>query len=477
MNHTSNTAAGMTAFLDAEMIPPLAAERWAQSASTVDGDRYPASTGPRGAGPAATGRRPPIADTNWVMLLFLMWAAITPVRATEVSYNANGATSGTVPAAQTKTYNEAVTLATNSGNLARPGYTFVGWNTAANGSGTDYAVSTNYNVNAPVTLYAKWTAAADNEHGISGEWEMESEANGRLMVSTLTFASGARGAITGKWGSTDLSNMKFDGRKLTFVRTMKFGDQEFSMNFAGIWKAGKVIAGTVSNDQGEFMIIGIHRHEDPAPVGQWDLSYRYGDQDMTAKLAVSQNARGAIDAKWTSQRDESALSGFKVSGGVLTFARKIKFNDKEFETTFECRFAGDKLTGRAKSERGEIPVTGQRRGGALVGKWELTSTSDRGPRRNLLTIRGDLSGRYETFGEIPIQDPKLEGSEIPIQDLKLEGNQVSFKVVTTFQGQTREPTFNGTLDGNTLKGQITSQNGTREVTGKKVGGPWALFWE
>jgi uncharacterized repeat protein (TIGR02543 family) len=396
------------------------------------------------------------------------------VGAYTVRYHANGAMSGAVPAAQTKTHNVALTLATNSGNLARPGYTFAGWNTAANGSGTDYAVSTSYNVNAPVTLYAKWTAAADD---ISGEWEMESEVNGRQMVSTLTFAPGAGGAITGKWGSTDLSNVKFDGRKLTFVRTMKFGDQEFSMNFAGIMKAGKVIAGTVSNDQGEFMIFGIRRHADPAPVGQWDLSYRYGDQDMTAKLAVSQNARGGLDAKWTSQRDESAVRNFKAAGGVLTFTRKIKFNNNEFETTFECHFAGDMLTGTNKSERGVIPVTGQRRGGALIGKWELTSTSDRGTRRNLLTIRGDLSGRYETFGEIPIQDLKLEGSEIPIQDLKLEGNQVSFKVVTTFQDQTRESTFKGTLDGNTLKGQITSQNGTREVTGKKVGGPWALFWE
>ena len=144
MNHTSNTAAGMTAFLDAEMIPPLAAEPQAQSASRVDGDRYPASTGPRGASPAATGRRPPIAVTNWIMLLFLMLAAITPVRATEVSYNANGATTGTVPAAQTKTQDVPLTLRANSGNLARPGYTFVGWNTAADGTGDSYAAGASY---------------------------------------------------------------------------------------------------------------------------------------------------------------------------------------------------------------------------------------------------------------------------------------------------------------------------------------------
>ncbi|MDD3862033.1 MAG: FISUMP domain-containing protein, partial [Candidatus Gracilibacteria bacterium] len=39
----------------------------------------------------------------------------------------------------------------------KTGYTFDGWNTAANGSGTDYAEGENYTANVGVTLYAKWT--------------------------------------------------------------------------------------------------------------------------------------------------------------------------------------------------------------------------------------------------------------------------------------------------------------------------------
>ncbi len=74
-----------------------------------------------------------------------------------------------------------------------------------------------------------------------------------------------------------------------------------------------------------------------------------------------------------------------------------------------------------------------------------------------MIVRGDLSGRYETFG-----------GEIPVKDLKLEGNQVSFKVMMGFGDQAQEREFKGTLDGKTLKGQIASQNGTREVTGKKI---------
>ncbi|TWI62665.1 putative repeat protein (TIGR02543 family) [Desulfobotulus alkaliphilus] len=73
-----------------------------------------------------------------------------------VTYNANSATSGTAPDTQTKTHGQNLTLATNSGNLARTGYTFAGWNTAADGSGTDYGEGATYTENAPLSLYVRW---------------------------------------------------------------------------------------------------------------------------------------------------------------------------------------------------------------------------------------------------------------------------------------------------------------------------------
>lgn len=74
-----------------------------------------------------------------------------------VSYNSNEATGGTVPSDQTKIEGIDLTLATNSGNLVRTGYAFAGWNTAADGSGTDYAEGATYTADVGVTLYAKWT--------------------------------------------------------------------------------------------------------------------------------------------------------------------------------------------------------------------------------------------------------------------------------------------------------------------------------
>ena len=94
--------------------------------------------------------------------------------------------------------------------------------------------------------------------------------------------------------------MKFDGQKLTFVRTMRFGDQEFSMNFAGTLKDGK-LTGNLSSDQGDIPVTGARKKPKSPVLGQWDLKYQIGDRDVTAKLIVSQKPDGTLEAKWTSE--------------------------------------------------------------------------------------------------------------------------------------------------------------------------------
>ena len=75
-----------------------------------------------------------------------------------VTYDGNGNTSGTAPTdANVYTSGETVTVLGNTGSLVKTGYTFDGWNTAADGSGTDRAVSSTFNITTNTTLYAKWT--------------------------------------------------------------------------------------------------------------------------------------------------------------------------------------------------------------------------------------------------------------------------------------------------------------------------------
>ncbi len=79
-----------------------------------------------------------------------------------ISYNPNGAESGIVPASQHGDEETAQAIQSNTGNLAKSGYLFDGWNTAANGSGTNFAPGTSYK-GKNITLYAKWAAIYNYE--------------------------------------------------------------------------------------------------------------------------------------------------------------------------------------------------------------------------------------------------------------------------------------------------------------------------
>jgi len=55
-----------------------------------------------------------------------------------------------------------VTIRNNFAELARPGFTFAGWNTRGDGSGTAYAAGDNFTMpDAPVFLFAQWTTLGE----------------------------------------------------------------------------------------------------------------------------------------------------------------------------------------------------------------------------------------------------------------------------------------------------------------------------
>lgn len=90
-----------------------------------------------------------------------------------VTYDANDADDGTIPAVSGTKYasGATVTVATNSGTLTRTGYSFAGWNTEPDGSGITYIAGTGtFNISDDVTLYAEWTPVALT-FSTAGNWE------------------------------------------------------------------------------------------------------------------------------------------------------------------------------------------------------------------------------------------------------------------------------------------------------------------
>lgn len=73
-----------------------------------------------------------------------------------VTYSANGGI-GTIPNVQTVEKGKSVTLPSGRG-MNKSGFVFAGWNTKANGTGTNYNAESSYVVYGNITLYAKWNS-------------------------------------------------------------------------------------------------------------------------------------------------------------------------------------------------------------------------------------------------------------------------------------------------------------------------------
>ena len=74
-------------------------------------------------------------------------------KAYDLSYDLNGSEDETAEFAAVTIVTEAEVTAEQP---VRKGYSFVGWNTAKDGSGTSYAAGDKVELSAPVTLYAQW---------------------------------------------------------------------------------------------------------------------------------------------------------------------------------------------------------------------------------------------------------------------------------------------------------------------------------
>ena len=112
---------------------------------------------------------------------------VGPVSST-VTFDGNGSTSGAT-AAQTS----AVSAALTSNGFSKTGYTFSGWNTAANGSGTAYANGATYSFSSSTTLFAQWTANGGGGGGSTPSASLSLSATQGQLVAGSSVAIVASG--------------------------------------------------------------------------------------------------------------------------------------------------------------------------------------------------------------------------------------------------------------------------------------------
>lgn len=137
-----------------------------------------------------------------------LYAQWTTLPTYTVSYNDNGSTGGTVPTDANNPYTSGstITVLGNTGNLARTSYTFGGWNTATDGSGTAYAAGSTHTITTNTTLYAQWTFVTNYTVSYNG--------NGNTVGTAptgATYTSGATVTVAGNTGVLQRTGYSFNG--------------------------------------------------------------------------------------------------------------------------------------------------------------------------------------------------------------------------------------------------------------------------
>jgi hypothetical protein len=208
---------------------------------------------------------------------------------------------------------------------------------------------------APVVIAAESVGSASSPQ-VVGEWEFKSNFEGRSSEATMTIKKIAEGKYEGTWsaqfGESTLSDIAFENGKLTFVQTSNFGGREIKTTYEAKVEGGK-LTGTGKGRFGESKIDGTSKGEPNTIVGEWQVNVTVPPREIVDKLTITKNTDGILEGKWTGQRGESTISNMKLEGNKLTFTRKSKMGEMEFETTYEGIVEGDQIKGKFTSERGD----------------------------------------------------------------------------------------------------------------------------
>ena len=333
--------------------------------------------------------------------LYAKWTADTY----KITYDANGATSGTAPADQIKTHDTKLTLSKNTGSLAKTGYTLDGWTTAAGGAKV-YSLGGAYTENAGKTLYAHWLpykiavifrnpaqetlttvtptyTAANNQTAGTLTWSRTTDGvftiNGSTSVSqavtgiqlpaataegevyrvTITKIGGslADGSLVADLsidGNQRLNGLMQDGQKLTSDRQFTLiSTGDTSVNYWAVYK-------TTNNILPRYINLWVWHPEDNNDVTAQNYQFKITVQKVsgaTSKIMTYGTALGTLPAPtrtgytfkgWFTKTSE----GTQVTANtVLSVTNTTKYYAQWTPNTYTVKFDGNGATGGSMADQ------------------------------------------------------------------------------------------------------------------------------
>lgn len=184
-----------------------------------------------------------------------------------VSYNGNGGEN--VPASQSKTPGESLTL--SSAQPVRDGFDFLGWAAGPSGTEVSYHPGDSYDADADLTLYALWSEKSLSwSSSVSGTFIGELFYDEvRRVGAEVSMSSSGTDTLSWNCGITLVSSLLMDDRA-GFSGVLTIGDQSFTIGQTGNVK--KLVSPLIpaANSSGSLEIPGLS--SESAGTVSWTLT-------------------------------------------------------------------------------------------------------------------------------------------------------------------------------------------------------------
>jgi hypothetical protein len=230
----------------------------------------------------------------------------------------------------------------------------------------------------------------------------------------------------------------------------------------------------------------------PNVVGEWEFKLRVPERTLQETMTISKNAEGKYSGTFSTQGEKSEINDIILDNGRIIIIKKanpsslIEVNtiitkyEIEHDGTLRTVSETEQMTGPVyegtikdgqikgdvkwiQSHKFEGTLQGEPKKGddAIVGDWKITNTIPSRETVGKMIIK-KANGMF--FGKWVDQR-----KEKPILNVKFKNGNLTFSRIEEFGGRKITLTFEGTVEGDNLKGKFTSERGECEANATRAG--------
>jgi len=329
-------------------------------------------------------------------------------RTLNVSYNANGG--GGAPSA-TYFYGTTESITLSSSTPTRTGYTFAGWNTESDGTGTSYSAGQNIGTRtSSLTLYAKWTI---NSYTVTCQDRVGSSSGTLIGTKTASYNYGS--SVSGaSFGSSTAYDAYYTGYHYTGsssavpVTGATTVYRYFALN---TWTVAYNANGGSSTPANQTKTYGVALTLAAAiarantPAGSYTVTYNYNGSGKSDTTDSAARTTSYTFSKWNTAQngegtDYSAGGSYTANAAATMYAQwtsttstagvslpSATWTGRTFDGWYDAQTGGTRVGGAGDSYTPPGNIT-------LYAHWTIntfTYTANAGPNISSVSLNGTSS--------------------------------------------------------------------------------------